>query len=107
MVFPNVSPSYGSTDMGNVSTVVPSIHPAFGIGEMEMIHTSGFQKASGEPAVHKYAHRAAIVMAMTTLELIANPDLRVAAKEEFRVQRLTFVGNAEAGTTKDFMDSAL
>ena len=38
----------GSTDMGNVSYEVPSIHPMFYIGTEEFNHTRGFTTASGE-----------------------------------------------------------
>ena len=37
----------GSTDMGNVSYVVPSIHPMFYIGTDAVNHTRGFTEASG------------------------------------------------------------
>ena len=37
----------GSTDMGNVSYVVPSIHPMFYIGTDAVNHTRGFTTAAG------------------------------------------------------------
>ena len=37
----------GSTDMGNVSHVVPSIHPMFRIGSEAVNHTKEFTVASG------------------------------------------------------------
>ena len=37
----------GSTDMGNVSYEVPSIHPMFYIGTDEFNHTRGFTTAAG------------------------------------------------------------
>ena len=37
----------GSTDMGNVSYVVPSIHPFFYIGTEAVNHTRGFTVAAG------------------------------------------------------------
>ena len=37
----------GSTDMGNVSYVVPSIHPMFYIGTDAVNHTRGFTAAAG------------------------------------------------------------
>ena len=40
----------GSTDMGNVSHVVPSIHPMFYIGTMAANHTRDFTSATGECA---------------------------------------------------------
>ena len=38
----------GSTDMGNVSHVVPSIHPMFYIGTLAANHTRDFTTATGE-----------------------------------------------------------
>jgi len=37
----------GSTDMGDVSHVVPSIHPMFYIGGQEVNHTRGFTAEAG------------------------------------------------------------
>lgn len=37
----------GSTDMGNVSHVVPSIHPKFYIGTTVSNHSKGFTTAAG------------------------------------------------------------
>ena len=37
----------GSTDMGNVSHVVPSIHPMFYIGTLAANHTRDFTTATG------------------------------------------------------------
>ena len=38
----------GSTDMGNVSQVVPSIHPMFYIGTKAANHTRDFTTAAGK-----------------------------------------------------------
>ncbi|XP_055341901.1 peptidase M20 domain-containing protein 2-like [Paramacrobiotus metropolitanus] len=101
MFFPVMRPSYGSTDMGNVSTAIPSIHPAFAVGELHMIHTKEFQVVSGKPEALKRARRAGLTMAMTTLELIANPQLRKKARQEFEETRMGFVGNdVESSTAK-------
>ncbi len=39
----------GSTDMGNVSYVVPSIHPMFAIGSGEVNHTREFTAVANTP----------------------------------------------------------
>ena len=44
----------GSTDMGNVSYEVPSIHPMFSIGTMVMNHTRPFTAAAGRYIYSKY-----------------------------------------------------
>ena len=41
-----------STDMGNVSYVVPSIHPMFYIGALEVNHTRAFTAAAGYTLAH-------------------------------------------------------
>ncbi len=38
---------YASTDMGNVSYVVPSIHPTFYMGSQAFNHTRSFTEAAG------------------------------------------------------------
>lgn len=45
---PLKDPSSGSTDMGNVSYVLPSIHPMYAIGTDEANHTRGFTVATGK-----------------------------------------------------------
>ena len=42
----------GSTDMGNVAHVIPSIHPHFYIGGTEVNHTRGFTKDVGKYVFH-------------------------------------------------------
>ena len=37
----------GSTDMGNVSHVIPSIHPRFDIKPKDVAHSRPFREASG------------------------------------------------------------
>ena len=46
----------GSTDMGNVSRVVPSIHPKFGIGTSAGAHTREFQTAAGNNVHHTHTY---------------------------------------------------
>ena len=43
----NRSALCGSTDMGNVTHLVPSIHPHFYIGGVEVNHTRGFTDDAG------------------------------------------------------------
>ena len=42
-----LSEGTASTDMGNVSHLVPSIHPTFNIGSTALNHTYSFTVASG------------------------------------------------------------
>jgi len=73
----------GSTDMGNVSYVVPSIHPVFGIPAKDGNHTPGFTDAAATPQAHEATIRAAKALAMTALDVFFQPDLLKAARAEF------------------------
>ena len=75
--------STGSSDMGNVSHAVPSIHPMFGIGAMAFNHTPAFTKISATDAAHDAAIQVAQALAMTGVEVALDPDLLRRAKEEF------------------------
>jgi amidohydrolase len=60
----------GSTDMGNVSQVVPSIHPTIAIAPPEvLIHTPEFAAAAASQAGHKGLLDAAKAMAMTVADI--------------------------------------
>jgi amidohydrolase len=64
----------GSSDMGNVSQVVPALHPYIAIGPDEMGgHTVAFREAAASPAGHEGMVRAAKAMAMTAVDLLAAP----------------------------------
>ncbi|XP_060068349.1 peptidase M20 domain-containing protein 2-like isoform X2 [Ylistrum balloti] len=73
----------GSTDMGNVSYVVPSIHPFFYIGTDEVNHTRGFTEATGAPAAQPYTILQGKAMAMTAIDVFTNNDLLHRIKTEF------------------------
>jgi len=74
----------GSTDMGNVSYVVPSIHPMFGITTEDGNHTPGFTDGAGRPEAEDIMLKAAKAMALTALDVVAHPELLAAARREFR-----------------------
>jgi amidohydrolase len=73
-----------STDMGNVSYVVPSIHPMFGIPTEAANHTPGFTAAAASPEAHRAMLRASTALALTALDCYLKPALLETAKEEFR-----------------------
>lgn len=76
--------STGSTDMGNVSWVVPSIHPTFSVGAFGINHTEGFTKVSATDAAHQAMLQVAQALAMTGVDLVLDPDLLQEAKAAFR-----------------------
>jgi metal-dependent amidase/aminoacylase/carboxypeptidase family protein len=74
----------GSTDMGNVSYVVPSIHPMIKVSPSDVsLHTAEFaqyaRSESGDAAVLDGAKS----LAMTVTDLWARPELVEKAKAEF------------------------
>jgi len=76
--------STGSTDMGNVSWVVPSIHPTFNVGMMALNHTPRFTQVSATDAAHEAMLQVAQALAMTGVELVLDADLLARAQAEFR-----------------------
>lgn len=74
----------GSTDMGNVSQVVPSIHPMYGIDTKAVNHTPAFTNATCTEIAHRQTLIAAKSMAMTMIDIFTNPNLLVEIKESFK-----------------------
>ena len=75
----------GSTDLGNVSHVVPSIHPMVKVApEGTAIHTIDFEKWAKSEEADKGLLDSAKAMAMTVIDCWHNPSLLKQAKEFFR-----------------------
>jgi amidohydrolase len=75
----------GSTDMGNVSHVVPSLHPTVGIAPAEVAgHSQQFLEAANSLRGYQAMVDAAKALAMTGVDLFADPSLVEKAKAEFR-----------------------
>lgn len=78
-------PSSGSTDMGNVSWVCPTIHPELAIGEEEIPgHSIRFRDAAATPRADETTLLAATLVAQTACDLFADPLLVEAAWRDFR-----------------------
>ena len=74
-----------STDMGNVSYTVPSIHPKFGIGSgKEVNHTRGFTRVANIPEAHSTTLTAAKAMAYTCIDVLTTEGLLEEIKAQFR-----------------------
>ncbi|MHA1289950.1 MAG: M20 family metallopeptidase [Candidatus Thorarchaeota archaeon] len=75
----------GSSDIGNVSQVVPTIHPYVSICDERIAgHSIEFEKASSSPRGNDAMLNAAKALAMTALDLFTNPELMKQATEEFQ-----------------------
>ncbi|XP_041927920.1 peptidase M20 domain-containing protein 2-like isoform X1 [Alosa sapidissima] len=89
MEFKEVSNHFaGSTDFGNVSFVVPGIHPFFYIGSQALNHTAQYTEAAGAEKAQMYTLRTAKALAMTAVDVLFGPDLLQRVKEEFAQAKL-------------------
>ena len=77
--------NFGSTDMGNVSQVVPGIHPFVAIAPVEVAnHSPQFASAAvSEAGIHGLLD-AAKALAMTVVDLTANPKIVNQVVQEFQ-----------------------
>ena len=74
----------GSTDMGNVSYLVPSIHPMIAVAPYGTpIHTPEFATHAKSDSGDKAVIDGAKIMAMTIVDLWANRTTMDAAQSEF------------------------
>ncbi|XP_039709099.1 xaa-Arg dipeptidase [Pteropus medius] len=89
--------SSGSTDFGNVSFVVPGIHPYFYIGSEALNHTEQYTEAAGSQEAQFYTLRTAKALAMTALDVIFKPELLEGIREDFKLklQEEEFLNRAE------------
>ena len=78
----------GSSDMGNVSLALPTIHPFVAIcGPGVPGHTVEFRDAAAKPPADEATLLAATLIAQTAWDLLAEPTLVEAAWREFRAAR--------------------
>ena len=78
-------PNSGSTDMGNVSWVCPTIHPELAIAaEGTPGHSVLFRDAAATPEADRTTLLAATLVAQVALELFSDPELVAAAWRDFR-----------------------
>jgi amidohydrolase len=68
----------GSTDMGNVSLKIPSIHPMIGLGrDAGVIHGEAFAEAACASVGDQAVIDGAIALAHTVVDAALNPDIRL------------------------------
>jgi amidohydrolase len=78
----------GSSDVGNVSQVIPAIQPMVQIApEGTPIHSRAFEEAAVKPLARDGLLASAKIMAMTTCDLLANPALVTEARREFEATK--------------------
>jgi amidohydrolase len=85
---PEIRERLGSSDVGNVSQVIPTIQPYVRIApDGTPWHSRAFAEAAAGPLAREGMLAAAKVMAMTTLDLLDRPDLVARARHEFDAAR--------------------
>ena len=81
---PEVRDRLGSSDVGNVSQVIPCIQPLMKIAPQGTpIHSRDFEAAAIAPLAREGTLKAAKMMARTAYDLLADPALVARAKQEF------------------------
>ncbi len=82
---PESSRSMGSTDMGNVSHIVPAIHPSIAIAPRDVpIHTVEFREFAASESGHQGLLDAAKALAMTGIDVLFDAGLRRQMREELK-----------------------
>ncbi|MBP1948495.1 M20 family metallopeptidase [Virgibacillus litoralis] len=75
---------YGSIDMGNVSQVVPAIHPYIGLHEPELIaHTKEFADKTITKTGHQIISNGALSLAQTGYDILTNKELLKKIQTDF------------------------
>ena len=78
---------FGSTDMGNISQIVPSIHPMIAIAPTgTSLHSVEFAQAAASESGHNGLVDAAKAMAMTVVDIICDKGLISQIKSEFEAE---------------------
>jgi amidohydrolase len=78
------APVLGSTDMGNVSYLVPAIHPMLGVAPAGVpIHSAAFAAHARSEAADRAVVDGAVVLALTALDIWADAGVLAAAREAF------------------------
>jgi amidohydrolase len=81
---PPERPRMGSTDMGDVSQVIPAIHPYVAIGPKEMPgHSVSFREAALSERGMDAMLAAAKAMALVAYDLLAQPEFLAEVRREF------------------------
>ena len=87
VVEPAPNERMGSTDMGDISQILPAVHAYFAIVPDSIAnHTEEFARASASPAGDTAVLEGAATLAMTAADLLTDPALIAQAKADFARQ---------------------
>jgi len=73
----------GSSDMGNVSQAMPSLHAMLAIDDVAMPHTAPFEVAAASKRGDEAVLDGAAILAALAAELLSNPQLLAQAEADF------------------------
>ena len=77
----------GSSDIGNVSQLVPAVHPLLKVSEKGIpLHSPEFAKATASEQADKAIATGCALMAWTVADLMLRPEVRQRVREDFRRQ---------------------
>ena len=83
-LLPTINRALGSSDVGNVSALVPTIHPMVSIAPLDvLIHSPEFAAAAASAEGNRGLLDGAKALAMTVVDLIAQPGIMARIREEF------------------------
>ena len=86
MEYPDPDMKYGSSDIGNVSLKIPSIHSYIKIAEKGVnSHSKDFTKAANSPQAYNEIIKATKAMALTGYDILINEELQKNIDDEFRL----------------------
>jgi amidohydrolase len=84
---PTATTGVGSSDIGNVSQLVPTIHPYMQICDKGISgHTKEFATAAGSERADELTATGATVLAWTAADVLLRPEVRERLKDTFREQ---------------------
>jgi amidohydrolase len=78
----------GSSDIGNISRILPAIHPELTICSTDRLpHSPGFAEAARTESAEKVMGIAVKALALTGLEVLTHPEVRENMQKEFKGHR--------------------
>lgn len=79
------SQGFGSSDIGNLSQVMPTIHPTLSIAPSEVVcHSLSFAEAAASERAHQQMRVGAEALALTALEVLEDPSQLKGILDDFR-----------------------
>ncbi|ORY54992.1 hypothetical protein BCR35DRAFT_310170 [Leucosporidium creatinivorum] len=98
---PREFPTFGSTDFGNVSYIMPGFHPMFFLPDAhpeEFPHSSSFAEAASTLSAHKAALQAAEGIAVVGLRVLVDEQFRKATRKQWEANMAA--ANAEEAVAR-------